>query len=45
MKDYANQNWRQPDPEIEGENEFAGIAVAVFVGFMLGAVAIGWWVA
>ena len=46
MKDYARQDWhRTPDPETVRDNEFAGILVAVLVGFTLGAVFIGWWVA
>jgi hypothetical protein len=43
MDDYSKQNWRKPDPEIEHDNESVAIAVALFVGLILGAVIYGWW--
>lgn len=43
MKDYANQNWREADPEIERENGFA--AICTISSFLCGVVFAAWWLA
>ena len=41
MRDYSEQNWREPDPETVRDNEFAGVCFALFVGLTLGATIAG----
>lgn len=42
MRDYADQQWREPDPEIVRENETAGIFVAAFIALILCVISWGW---
>lgn len=42
MRDYSEQNWREPDAETVRDNETAALFVALFVGLTLGATICGW---
>lgn len=37
MRDYSEQNWREPDPETVATNEAVAVMVALLVGLAIGA--------